>query len=785
LLPLFVESTSERHRLSAIRAYSDKHPYPRRLKSMPGSPPLRPVIVIPGRKYLSKEVKSYIHELYVVAMDETNARRKQRAWQLKKFIRESQARPETGRLLIKMTLAYEKRNPGCRKLVDDDCFFLAIYNYARLDQIEQAEELLAWCKATEHVRRPHRNCYGVIMNAYAKRRTIEALKKIEEMLTLLEEERMQKNPTSIRKQALDCYKYNILMNAYMRVYGVQSIQAVKQTFDRMADMAKRLDDDSLRPNLACYTTLMKAYMLRPKSGFALEANAILDRLRSEANYVLQPAKERQYLENMVIDAWSKSNDPDALNRARQIFNAMEEPNSVAYNSLCNLYAEVGDIDEVFRLYEAMQADFDSGMNTTCCPDVHTYATILKALQKSNRPDAIEKAEQVFKLIPLPNTITYTTLINIYAQRGRVEQAFDLFNKMQSEFDSGKNKDCRPGIYTYAGILNALQKSNRSDAAEKAEQIFHAIPSPNTVLYTTLINIYARKGDVEKAISLLETMKSDFESGKNLNCCPAMHTYAILMIALQTSHRSDAVERALQMIRAIPSPNTVLYNTLLNMYAHNGDIEKASDLVRRMQSDFDTGKNTECCPDMHSYNTILKGLLTSTLSNATEEAEQVFNTIPSPDTITYTTLLSIYARNGDAEKALVLFDRMRSDFDSGTNKSCCPNTRTLVAVFTALQKSTIPNAAEKAEQIISSIPLPDTATYNALLNFYAECGMGQNVVSVTRRMQSDFDSGKNPNCEPDVTTRSTLLRAFQMKGDDALENEGQALIGWFDRQTTED
>jgi pentatricopeptide repeat protein len=263
------------------------------------------------------------------------------------------------------------------------------------------------------------------MNAYAKRKSPEALKRIEEMLKALEEERL--HAPALNTTPLDCYKYGYLMDAYIGVLGKESVAAVRQTMERMLNISERLGDDSLRPNLPCYTAMMKAFMLGRQPGFASEVNSVVDQLKLDKFYLEQPARDRMYLESLTMDAWSKSGDPQSLTRARQIFDAMIGPNHVAFNSILNVYARVGNINEVFALYQKMQSDFESGRNKECRPTMHTYNIVLFAVLKSNRSDTVEMAEKIFSAILLPDTVTYTTLINIYAQQGSVEKAMKLLH----------------------------------------------------------------------------------------------------------------------------------------------------------------------------------------------------------------------------------------------------------------------------------------------------------------------------------------------------------------------
>jgi pentatricopeptide repeat protein len=522
---------------------------------------------------------------------------------VKNILRKFEDEPVIYKLLLQQLLDFEQKHAQFRgTLIHGRIVFFVIQNYANRNQVEQADELLTFCHLNRIDLPP--KSIGIVMNAYAKRKSPAALKRVEEIVKAMEEERLQQTSASTQ---LNYFTYNTLMNAYVGVLRQQSVTAVQQTIERMQTLSERFEDKSLRPNLVSYSILVKACILERQPGFAVKVNAVLDQLKSDTYYAEQPEKDKWYIECLAMDAWSKSGDQQAPKRARHIFDAMIKPNTVAYNTLCNIYAKIGNVNEVFRLYQKMQTDFESGKNKECRPDMHTFGTVLNALQKSDCSDAAEKAEQIFHLISSPNTVAYSTLLNIYAQKGDVEKALNVLRRMQAEIASGKNKDSLPDVPTYNTMLVALLKSGRSDAAEKAEQIFNAISLPDTITYNTLMNIYASKGDADKVLNLVERMQSDFNAGKNKNCCPTMPTYAHVLNALQKSNRSDAAEMAERIFNALSSPTTVVCNILLNIYAEHGKYQDAIALTRRMQSEFDSGTNRHCPPDDTTHNTLVKAL----------------------------------------------------------------------------------------------------------------------------------------------------------------------------------
>jgi pentatricopeptide repeat protein len=50
----------------------------------------------------------------------------------------------------------------------------------------------------------------------------------------------------------------------------------------------------------------------------------------------------------------------------------------------------------------------------------------------------------------------------------------------------------------------------------------------------------------------------------------------------------------------------VYNMLINMFTQRGDVEKSLNLIHQMQMDFDSEKNQNCCPDIHTYNIVNNG-----------------------------------------------------------------------------------------------------------------------------------------------------------------------------------
>jgi pentatricopeptide repeat protein len=490
--------------------------------------PFVPIDPLAEEKPLPEDAKSYLEVLEAYATDDSVVIGRQR---LKRLMKKHCNDSRTCSLLLHATVEFEKNHPDRRGLVDSDCFFYVIEKCVLHDHlVKTADELLTLCQSMKYVL-PHRNYFIMVLGGYARLKTAEAIQRMEEILAEMEQERLlgsaSKTPT------LRTYNYTILINAYLEVLGRDALNPVGRMIEHMENFAERLRDERLRPNLSCYATLMEAYMRAQPDGFALEIHAILDALKVDPRYIKQPAKDWLYLECLALDAWSKTEDPLGHFRARRIFDVIHKPDATAYNLMMHTYAAVGDLNEVFRLYKKMQSVYKSGKNNSCRPNTRSFMTVLRALRDANPPDAAERARPVINDIPLNDTKTFSTLINMHSQKGDVENALKLARRMQSNaptLDDGQlgNFDLR----TYSIIMNALQKLSDPDAPKKAETVLNSIPLPNTFNFNILLHIFAERelhGDV---VSTVRRMQTDFSSGKNRHCKPDIETKTIFLKALE-------------------------------------------------------------------------------------------------------------------------------------------------------------------------------------------------------------------------------------------------------------
>eukprot|EP00536_Pseudo-nitzschia_multiseries_P018397 jgi/Psemu1/228791/e_gw1.2476.3.1 len=195
----------------------------------------------------------------------------------------------------------------------------------------------------------------------------------------------------------------------------------------------------------------------------------------------------------------------------------------------------------------------------------------------------------------PNTITYNTVITAYSRAGqpfgRAQMADDFLEACLSEYDATKDPQMRPTVVTFTAILNAWSKAKGfPEAARKAHRLLLRMEEqygirPNAFSYSAVLDAYARStlpDAADKALCLFHDMRD------------------------QRSSRLDIGEsQELPAIRC----NRIMYNTVINAWANQGNFSKANDLYRELLEK--SKVNTSLAPpDEWTYRALWKAIIKS-------------------------------------------------------------------------------------------------------------------------------------------------------------------------------
>jgi pentatricopeptide repeat protein len=147
------------------------------------------------------------------------------------------------------------------------------------------------------------------------------------------------------------------------------------------------------------------------------------------------------------------------------------------------------------------------------------------------------------------------MISLYDKVGDTSKADALFEMM---IDEGIKRD--PSIY------NSLMKCHANDTSKVDDLFARMIKDgikPEVYTYNTMIDVYAKNGELEKAIEVFTSMERD-------GMKPNVYTYTSLIDAFA---KNGELEKAMEMFASMKKdgikPDVTLFGALLDCYAKSG------------------------------------------------------------------------------------------------------------------------------------------------------------------------------------------------------------------------
>lgn len=241
-------------------------------------------------------------------------------------------------------------------------------------------------------------------------------------------------------------------------------------------------------------------------------------------YVIKAGFEEDVsVENAMLDMYAKCGN---MEDAQKVFDNMPQRNSISWNAIIAGYS-LGEHNgnESLKLLGEMQ---QAGVK----PDLFTFASVLSACSSGAslgqgkrihlnaiktgldldvsvgsalvtmyaKCGIIEDARKVFDQMPCRNVLTWTAMINGYAQHGYGQEALDCFSEMEQ---SG----AKPNHITYIGVLSACSHVGLVDEGKcyfNSMRKEHGI-MPSMDHYACMVDLYGRAGCINEAVGLIRGM----------------------------------------------------------------------------------------------------------------------------------------------------------------------------------------------------------------------------------------------------------------------------------------
>ena len=581
------------------------------------------------------------------------------------------------------------------------------------------------------------------------------------------ESRYDSNPHGSEKPVF--IDYLKVIKAWAKSNAKDGAVRAATILERVEELHKKTGYTHIHPTPESYLIVIQAFGRLPSPSGCYSAEEWLFRLqrqwenRLEQNIIddtLWDSKTLVKCYNICLDSWSKWSNPTKKG--------------------------AGSARRALVLLQKLKKHRDHSIS----PDNFSYIAVLKGLASTNRRDGaltaidlIAEMETLYEENPLgkvqPNVVAYTSLINAIANsRGGKSAALDAEQVLEKMIDfdkSGINRSAKPNSYTYEGVMLAWAKSGTGiNGAKRAEAILDHM----TGLY--------KAGKFEL---------------KPLTIC----VNAVLEAWNLCNGGSDAAERAEDILRRMNPkrvdegfidvlPNIHSVNSAIAAWAYsdaNHATERAEGLFAFLDEwNKEVPANEKIFPTVETYNSLITAHVKSKNIDAARKSEAFLYRLINvgemeggklclPNAKSFGLVINCWAKcelPNAAERAEQLLDVMEKLHSNG-NMKVQPNAIVYTTVIDGWARSGCPEAASRAQRIFDRMTIfptaaprqvtPNTAAFNALLNAWAQSSKSEalNHCETLFRMMQKLEKDKFPNVKTNARSVGALMVATVNRAKD--------------------
>lgn len=205
--------------------------------------------------------------------------------------------------------------------------------------------------------------------------------------------------------------------------------------------------------------------------------------------VVMGFEENVYVRSALIDMYAKCG---LISEARSLFQKMSERNTVTWNSMIFGYANHGYCNEAIQLFDQLLGEEEMKV------DHLTFTAVLTACSHAGM---VHLGESLFQLMQdkfgiEPRLEHYACMVDLLGRAGKLDQAYDLIDKMAIEPDS----------FVWGALLGACRQHGNINLADIAAKHLAKLEPESSGSSVLLSNLYAEFNKWGNATKVKKMMK---------------------------------------------------------------------------------------------------------------------------------------------------------------------------------------------------------------------------------------------------------------------------------------
>jgi pentatricopeptide repeat protein len=386
------------------------------------------------------------------------------------------------------------------------------------------------------------------------------------------------------------------------------------------------------------------------------------------------------------------------------------PDRFTFVPVLNACANLRALQEGRRVHEQI-------IQSSCENDVFVGTSLVDMYAKNG---SMEDAWRVFNKMPKRNVVSWTAMIQGHVKCGQGNKALELFRQMQLQ-------GVKPNPVTFVGVLNACATAVALEEGRHVhEQILQSGCESDVTVGNSLIDMYAKCGSMEDAWRVFNKMP--------------MHTVVSWTVMILGHVKCGQGQRALELFQQMQlenvQPDPVTFMGVLNACASVLALAEGRLIHQQI---------VQCgCESAVFVGNSLIDMYTK--CGSMEDAWAVFNKMCTRDVVSWNAMILGHVKCGQGKKALELFQQMRRE-------GVQPDPLTFVGVLNACASiAALAEGMQVHQQIIQNGCESDLFVGNSLIDMYAKSGSMEKAWRVFNKMPSH-----------DLVSWNAMLGGFAMHG----------------------